>query len=128
MTTSSASRTPSESISCEVEGGGFQIQMVGEIDLLARPRLNEVIEQVTAAPAGEIFIDVTDVSFLGSEALSFFAALHAHVSPGHQVVLYGPNRSARRSLELTGFDQVLTLLSADEPREIPAAEPASERQ
>lgn len=126
--TTATSRTPSESISCAVEGGGFQIEMVGEIDLIARPRLNEVIEQVTAAPPGEIFVDVTDVSFLGSEALSFFAALHAHVTPTHQVVLYGPNRSARRSLELTGFDQVLTIVSVDEADQMTAPDGASKSQ
>jgi len=109
---------------CNPEASGFRIDLSGEIDLLARPRLNQVIEQVTSAEPGEIFIDLTAVSFLGSEALSFFAALHAHVGPAHRVILHGPNRSARRSLELTGFDQVLTITGADEPRPAPITSPA----
>jgi anti-anti-sigma factor len=110
---------------CTPERGGFRIEMSGEIDLIARPQLNHVIEQVTAAQPGEIFIDLRSVSFLGSEALSFFAALHGHVGPEHRVILRGPNRSARRSLELTGFDQVLTIIGADEPRPAPLPDPAS---
>jgi anti-anti-sigma factor len=124
MTSTSSSRTPSESVLCAPEGNGFRIDLSGEIDLIARPRLNQVIDHITAAEPGEIFVDLTGVSFLGSEALSFFAALHGHVGPEYRVILHGPNRSARRSLELTGFDQVLTITAADEPRPAPITSPA----
>ncbi len=109
MTSTPSSRTPSESVQCTKTESGFRLDMSGEIDLIARPRLNDVLAEITAAPPTDIVVDLSDVSFLGSEALSFFAALHGHAGPDHRVVLHRPNRSARRSLELTGFDQVLVI-------------------
>jgi anti-anti-sigma factor len=120
MTTTPPARVPSEYVSCIAEATGFRIELGGEIDLLCRPQLQAVLDQVLAAAPAPVVVDLTDVSFFGSEGLSFIAGLRTHLGDTeHKLILHGPNRSARRSLEITGFDKVVTIVAGDNPDSAP---------
>jgi anti-sigma B factor antagonist len=112
--TMAISRQSSEIASVDVvlsaDTAGFRIELSGEIDMASRPQLDDAAAEITAHPPVDIVVDLTAVSFLGSDGLGFLAQLRNHVvASGHGVTLEGPNRAALRALQITGFDKVFTI-------------------
>jgi anti-sigma B factor antagonist len=92
------------------DGTGLRVELSGDLDLAVRGQLDDVVEKVAAAPAGPVVVDLTAVTFMGSDALGFLARLRRHVTTaGFEVTLVGPNRVALRALQVSGFDRVFTI-------------------
>jgi anti-anti-sigma factor len=95
---------------CSTDSVGFRIEMTGEIDMAARPQLEDAAAKIIASAPTNIVISLRGVTFLGSDGLGFFAKLRKHVEgSGYGVTLEGPNRTALRALQITGFDKVFTI-------------------
>jgi anti-anti-sigma factor len=95
---------------CVADGDGFRIELSGEIDLACRPQLDEILTKVTAAPAADVVVDLSGVTFLSSDGLGFLSQIHVHASSGGcEVALLGPSPVALRALQITGFDQVFRI-------------------
>jgi anti-sigma B factor antagonist len=86
--------------------------LAGEIDLHTARKLR----QQFAALAGDLVVDLTEVSFVDSQAIGLLIAEHKRrVAAGERLVITGSSPMALRTFEICGVDQVLDL-NADSPR------------
>lgn len=89
---------------------GWRIALRGDIDVMAGPELDAVLDAVTAADPADILVDLTAVDFLASAGLGFLAPLCNHADPaGHTTTLHNPTPIVRRALTVMGFDHVFTI-------------------
>jgi anti-sigma B factor antagonist len=88
------------------------VRVAGEVDLRTAPQLekalDETLEQMTG---GRVVVDLADVFFLGSPGLAVLAkaAAKADQQSCQLRIVVGINPLVRRSIEVTGLDQVLVL-------------------
>jgi anti-sigma B factor antagonist len=109
------------SLAIESEGSSTTVRVGGEIDLDTAPQLRECL----VALAGDVVVDLTDVSFVDSQAIGLLIAEHRRrKEAGARLVVRGSSPMTLRTFELTGVDQVLDL-DGDSPGEAPFAEPAA---
>ncbi len=104
----------SELLSLEIEAGsaGTTVRVAGEIDLETAPRLRECLASLT----GDVVVDLTEVSFVDSQAIGLLIAEHKRrVVAGDHLVVTGSSPMALRAFEITGVDQVLDL-NGDSPQ------------
>ncbi|GAB2630916.1 hypothetical protein GCM10027088_00940 [Nocardia goodfellowii] len=81
-----------------------RVALRGEIDLTTGPQLDLAYQELAQLPAGDVVLDLTEVTFLGCVALRLVFGLTARLAPtGHEVVIHAPSPPARRLLELAGF-------------------------
>jgi anti-anti-sigma factor len=98
----------SELLSLRIEAGsaGYVVRLTGEIDLETAPALEERL----AALAGDLVVDLTDVSFVDSQMLSVLIAEHKRrVAVGSHLAITGLSPMARRVFEISGVDHLLDL-------------------
>ena len=105
----------SELLSLEIEAGsaGTTVRVAGEIDLETAPRLRECLASLT----GDVVVDLTEVSFVDSQAIGLLVAEHkrSRRRAGERLVVTGSSPMALRAFEITGVDQVLDL-NGDSPK------------
>jgi anti-anti-sigma factor len=97
-----------ELLSLEIEAGSAEttVRAAGEIDLEAVPELRECL----ATLAGDVVVDLTEVSFVDSQAIGLLIAEHKRrVAAGARLVVTGSSPMALRVFEITGVDRVLDL-------------------
>ncbi|WP_454196528.1 STAS domain-containing protein [Nocardia sp. Marseille-Q1738] len=84
----------------------------GEIDMASAPRLQSALDEALRDTPPVVVVDMSNVGFLGSAGLSVLvAASEAAGSGGLRVV---PSDAARRPIELTALDQLLTVFDTVE--------------
>lgn len=82
----------------------------GEIDTLTTPQLETGVNELLAAPADRVVLDLTEVSFLASSGLAVLiraAQLAGERSQRLRLVI--ATRAVRRPLQVTGSDQLFEL-------------------
>jgi anti-sigma B factor antagonist len=112
-----------ELLSLAIESGSSSttVRVGGEIDLDTAPQLRACLATV----AGDVVVDLTDVSFVDSQAIGLLIAEHQRrQKAGARLVVRGASPVTLRTFELTGVDHVLDL-DGDSPGETPFAEPAA---
>ena len=93
-------------LSLAVEAGPeiSTVHVAGEIDLASVAELRECLGTV----AGDVVVDMSEVSFIGSQGLRFLVGEHARrTERGERLVLCGVSANAMRVMSITGVDQVL---------------------
>jgi anti-sigma B factor antagonist len=109
------------SLAIESEGSSTTVRVGGEIDLDTAPQLRACL----ATLAGDVVVDLSEVSFVDSQAIGLLIAEHRRrTDAGGRLVVRGASPMTLRTFELTGVDQVLDL-DGDSPGEAPFAEPAA---
>jgi len=85
--------------------GGLVVVLAGDIDLACRGPLDAAVATATAAVPGNVLVDVTAVTFFGSEGIEFLARLVRLVDDGHRGVLTlrNPTRPVLRLVALCGL-------------------------
>ncbi|WP_406277983.1 STAS domain-containing protein [Nocardia sp. NBC_00881] len=93
----------------------------GEIDMASAPHLQSALEEVMRETPPTVVVDMSNVGFLGSAGLSVLLAASAATGSGGLRVV--PSVAARRPIEVTALDRLLTIfdtveaaLAADEPQ------------
>ena len=85
----------------------------GEIDMAGAPLLWDRLAAAIPEVKERLVIDLSQTTFIDSTALTVFVrALKRLRNHGADLVLRGPNKSARRLLGITGLDQVMTIENA----------------
>ena len=88
------------------------VRVAGEVDLRTAPQLKEALDEtVERMTGGRVIVDLTDVFLLGSPGLAVLATAAA-LADRHSCqlgIVVGVNTLVRRSIEVTGLDQVLAL-------------------
>ncbi|MEU6827033.1 STAS domain-containing protein [Nocardia beijingensis] len=88
------------------------VSVHGEIDMASAPRLQSALDEALRDAPGAVVVDMTNVGFLGSAGLSvLLAASEATGSGGLRVV---PSDAARRPIEVTALDRLLTVFDSVE--------------
>lgn len=95
----------------DVRGSTAVVTVHGEVDIATVDRLQECLAEAVAAEADRLVVDLSDSSFLGCVGVATIARA-GQVLPGRDVVVWCPNRLARRVIELAGMDRVWQIIDA----------------
>lgn len=80
----------------------------GELDLAGAPAFREAIARALATNAPELEIDLAEVTFMDSSALSVIvSAWRESMDRGISFRLTNPARNVRRVLEITDLDRLV---------------------
>jgi anti-sigma B factor antagonist len=84
------------------------IHVAGEVDMLTGPLLQDQLREVLATRPQQLIIDLSQVSFMGSTALSvLISARHAAANRGITLQLRGTHRRAVAvPLQIAGVDHL----------------------
>ncbi len=90
------------------------IELEGELDLAAKPTLEEALETaIEPGPVDTIVVDMTRVEFADSTTLAWLLGLEARVTAsGGRLLAVAPPGPVLDLLQLTGLDQRLTLVDS----------------
>jgi len=90
--------------------GETVVRAAGELDVNTAPELREQLARLIAADTSLIVVDLTDVSFVDSTALSVLvSALKRLRQADGDLELASPNPSVRRVFEITGLTRLFTI-------------------
>jgi len=89
-----------------VESRSDQVMLSGEIDLGAVTELRSTFDRAVATSTGGLVVDVASVTFIDSSAINEFVRV---VRAGHVVTLIGAPPRVRRTFEMLGLDEIMTL-------------------
>ena len=88
----------------KVDGGDLLITLTGEIDLASRGRLDEVVALARSTRPLAVRVELSDVTFLGSDGVAFLIAIYHEVQTADgELELRNPSRITTRALEITGL-------------------------
>jgi len=100
----------------------------GEIDLFTAPELKQVLAESIEAGRIRIIVDLTDTTFLDSTALGvLIGAVKRLRSRDGALALVNVDENIAKTFEITGLDQIFTILDTREEavRSIDAAHDAA---
>ncbi|WP_051022565.1 STAS domain-containing protein [Nocardia pneumoniae] len=84
----------------------------GEIDMASAPRLQSALDEALRNAPPAVVVDMSNVGFLGSAGLSVLVA--ASEAAGSGALRVVPSDAARRPIELTALDRLLTVFDTVE--------------
>ena len=86
------------------------VRAAGELDVNTAPELREQMARLVSEGTRQIVVDLTDVSFVDSTALSVLvSALKRLRQADGDLQLGSPNASVRRVFEITGLTRLFTI-------------------
>ena len=86
------------------------VRAAGELDVNTAPELREQLANLVSEGARRIVVDLTDVSFVDSTALSVLvSALKRLRQANGDLELASPKPSVRRVFEITGLTRLFTI-------------------
>jgi len=90
--------------------GDMAVVATGEVDMYTAPGLWQVLAKAIEAGQRRLTVDLSAVTFIDSQGLNALVRAYKAVEPdGGAVTLRSPQRQARKLLELTRLDRVLTV-------------------
>ena len=94
-----------------VEGERAIVTVRGDFDLQVAERVVAELAKVEAGAPALLVIDLSGLSFMDSSGMGVIAAAQARaVEAGRRIVIVRPPYSVRRAFELSGFDEVVTVV------------------
>jgi len=103
---------PEFGISCEkLSSDAYLVRVSGELDLHSAPQLENELEDVLRDGATYVLVDLRDVPFLDSSGLGVLLGA-ANRLGRDGFVLTGLGLESRRVLEITGADQLFTIVES----------------
>jgi anti-sigma B factor antagonist len=98
-----AEELPEFRIAARVDGSDVWVDAEGEIDIYTSPRLRDAIAEALTLHPGNLYVDMSRVSFIDSSTISVLAAAHRE-APSHEsrLIIHAPARVVRRTLTLAG--------------------------
>jgi anti-sigma B factor antagonist len=94
---------------------GAHVALAGELDGATAPFLVRTLVEVNQTLAGDLVLDITQLTFVDSTGLSVFVSQQKQLSAtGRKLVIYGPTAMTRRLFQITGLEDVLTIEPLEE--------------
>lgn len=94
-----------------VEDERAVVTVRGDFDLQVAERVVAELAKVEEAAPALLVIDLSGLSFMDSSGMGVIAAAQARaVEAGRRIVLVRPPYTVRRAFELSGFDDVVTVV------------------
>ena len=98
--------------------GHHVIAVRGEIDLYTAPDLKQVLTNAIEGGERRVVIDLTEVAFLDSTALGvLIGSVKRLRSRGGALAIVNTDTSITKTFEITGLDQIFTILDTREDAE-----------
>lgn len=98
-------------ISVERSGCFAVVRVVGELDIVGAPDLRRVLQSLQG-PGCDVAVDLSAVEFVDSSGLHVFVEAHHRAADRRgRFVVVGAAASARRTMRITGLDEVLNFAS-----------------
>lgn len=93
------------------------VYLAGELDPTTAPGLaDQLIARVDGSTA-ELWLDLSAVSYCDSSGLAAFVRLHHHIDGhGGRLLLYAPQPTVSKVLDITGIDTVIPVVGHRDPR------------
>jgi stage II sporulation protein AA (anti-sigma F factor antagonist) len=83
----------------------------GDFDLQVAERVADELTQLESAEPELLVMDLSGLSFLDSSGMGVIAAAHGRAeAAGWRFVVVRPPAGVRRAFELSGFDEVVTVV------------------
>jgi anti-sigma B factor antagonist len=90
--------------------GSLVLVVTGDVDLLTAPALERGLRDLAQQRPPRAILDLAAVSFIDSSGVRAIISGHRVLEEGSTtLVLRSPSDAARRLLEITGLDSVLTI-------------------
>lgn len=87
----------------------------GEVDAYTATDLERALASLSSLPHARLAVDLTGVTFLSSSGLRVLLnASNAEKSRGVELRLFGLQAPVRKVFQLSGFDQVLSVVASRE--------------
>ena len=84
--------------------GGYEVYVVGDIDLSSLPILNASVERVLATAPTSVGFELSGVRFMDSSGIGILLEV-AHAVP--RIAQLNPSQPVRRLVELSGLTSIL---------------------
>jgi anti-anti-sigma factor len=98
-------------VESRVEDDRTIVSVRGDFDLQVAERVVAELEKVEASEPELLVIDLSRLSFMDSSGMGVIAAAQARAVEGdRRLVLVRPPYSVRRAFELSGFEDVVTIV------------------
>ncbi len=92
------------------DGASVTARVVGELDLVTAPALEQRLAQLHEEGARALTLDLAELSFIDSSGLSaLVSTLKLYRSHGGDIVLRSPTRATAKVLEISGLNQVFRI-------------------
>jgi anti-sigma B factor antagonist len=90
------------------------VRVRGDIDLATRDEIRRQIED-SIDGAGRVVLDLSQVTFIDSSGLTVLVETHQRLGQNPEAfAVRAPSPPARRVLALSGLDQLMTIVDADD--------------
>jgi len=86
-----------------LEGSTGTLLLSGELDASSAPQVDEAVDQLIAGGAGELLIDLGEVTFIDSSGLRSLIRARKNLGNSDVVRLRNPQVGTVRLLEITGL-------------------------
>ena len=92
--------------------GAHVVAVAGEVDIFTAPELKRAIANVIDSGGRDLVIDLTETRFLDSTALGVLIGAVKRLRPLEgQMVIVNVEPSTAKTFEITGLDQIFTILA-----------------
>lgn len=99
------------SVKVEDYGETVVLGVVGEVDLVTAPVLDDAISTALARDPDMVVVDLSEVSFLASVGMSILIGCNEQAGDSTRFRLVASGAATRRPLELTGVAQTISIYS-----------------
>jgi anti-sigma B factor antagonist len=100
--------SPKLAIRSRQAGRGVVWEVAGEVDLSTEEQFLTGLRHALRGKHDVLVVDLDGLTFLGSRGLNALVEVNKAAGPGVMRVVAG-SRAARRAIEVTGLDNVLTI-------------------
>ena len=90
-------------------GSAFVVRLGGELDLYNAAQVRAALVDACAQAPERIVVDLGEVEFLDSTALSVLIETRARMNNRGGLMLAAPGLETRRALQISGLDQLFTV-------------------
>lgn len=98
-------------VESRVDGDRTIVTVRGDFDLQVAERVVAELAKVEERSPALLVIDLSGLSFMDSSGMGVLAAAQARaVEEGRRIVLVRPPYSVRRAFQVSGFDDVITVV------------------
>ena len=94
----------------ELENGREGVRVTGEVDIYTATQFKEPIEKLIEANTKDIFLDLTDLSYIDSTGIGILIELRSSMSRDLNMTLINPQKNVVKLLQLTGVDQIFSIV------------------
>ncbi len=108
-------------LTSDTQNGIAKIQMTGELDANVANQLKVAVEKAAADKAKRLVLMVSELSYMASAGLRALVFAKQKMGSGVQIFVVGAQESVAETIEMTGFQNSVVMLTNYDAATIEAA-------